>query len=305
MSESTVTGQGGPENQSPHWTILGCGEMGTAIAEALRNSGTGRERLLLIQRNPDKRQALRAAGFRVAHELSVADANITDILILAVKPRDIPGVISAARTHLAARTWVISVAAGVTYQRLRALLPEQQPLFRLRPSIFVRQRRGNLLLMQNPTGVTADFLRLRELLGAIGRVFVLPEAMMEQSTWESSSIPAIIIPAILQGFTQAAPAAHAGDVAAMMLAGLDSLSAYLKDQQAAGISPARALDELCEAVVTPGGINDAAMQYLEKNRFHSLLREAKNVYCAAEEQLKKELSAGEPLTAPPLTGETA
>lgn len=267
------------------WAILGCGEMGTAMATALRSAGVPTHRLLLIQRNPGKRQSLIASGFQARETLEGLSG--LDILIIAVKPNDVKAALNQARPYLSPQTWVISVAAGVPYQCLTNWVAIGQPLFRVRPSIFVRQQRGNLLLAPNPNGHDEDFEQLQGLLGSIGNVFVLPENMMEQSTWESSSIPAIIVPKLLQLSVKAAPDEHQEAVVNMMLAGLGSLLAYLKEQESVGISPTETLSELCRTVVTPGGINDAAMQYLEQQDFWQTLTKAKDTYVAAEDNLKR------------------
>lgn len=269
------------------WVIVGCGEMGTALATALRSAGVATDHLLLIQRNAERRQALIAEKFQVQEHLEGLTG--VDILIVAVKPGDVATALQQVSPHLSTKTWVISVAAGVTYQKLTDWIPGDQPLFRMRPSIFVRQQRGNLLLAPNPNGHDGDFKKLQGFLQAIGNVFVLPEDMMEQSTWESSSIPAIMVPKLLQLFVKAAPEAHQASVANMMLAGLRSLIAYLQEQESTSIPPAEALDELCRTVVTPGGINDAAMRYLEQQAFWQTLYEAKNIYVAAEEDLKRRI----------------
>lgn len=269
------------------WVILGCGEMGTAIATALRSAGASNHRLWLIQRNPDKRKSLIASGFDARESLE--GLKEIDILIIAVKPSDVKSTINQAFPYLSSRTWVISVAAGVTYQHLADWLPAGQPLFRIRPNIFVRQQRGNLLLAPNPNDHSKDFEKLRNFLSLIGNVFVLPESMMEESTWESSSIPTIIVPKILQSLVQDAPDAYQESIANIMLAGLESLLAYLRVQESAGTPIAESLSELCRTVVTPGGINDAAMQHLEQQDFWQTLRQAKRKYIAAEENLRRSL----------------
>jgi len=269
------------------WVILGGGEMGTAIATALRSAGAA-DKLVLIQRNPDKRQSLAASGFET--RATLAGLTEIDILIVAVKPHDVQAALTQACPYLSSQTWVVSVAAGIPYPCLSAWVPAGQPVFRMRPSVFVRQQWGNWLLAPNPNGYDHEFGRLVAFLHTTGHVFVLPEDLMEQSTWESSSIPAIVVPKILQLFVQAAPEAYQASVANMMRAGLASLLTYLKEQEAVGISPPTALNELSRTVVTPGGINDVAIQYLEQADFWQTLHQAKRTYVAAEENLKRRLS---------------
>lgn len=248
-----------PSIPQTRWVILGAGEMGTAIAEGLR--GQGAEQLILLQRNPEKRARLQERGFRA--EAALPSGEGVDVVVLATKRSNAREALESIRARLTPKTWVISVLAGMTYAQLVPLLPDDQPVLRLRPNLFIRDGRGNLLISAPPSGPSEDSEALIRMLRGLGQVFLLPESLMERATWASSSIALVVIPKLLTTVLEAVPSEHRAAHAEMMVSGLRGLLGFLTDQEAEGRPVAGEIEALCRSVITPGGINDAAMQTLE------------------------------------------
>src|SRR3982074_1200388 len=93
--------------------ILGGGRMGEALVTGLRNAGWDLDSIAIAEVDPDRRRALeeRFPGVRVVPSpaWAVADA---DVVIVAVKPGDVPAVLSSSLTSLREDAPLPPLAAG-------------------------------------------------------------------------------------------------------------------------------------------------------------------------------------------------
>src|SRR5688572_27051319 len=104
--------------------LLGGGRMGEALLAGLLDAGWEPESIAVAEVDPDRRRALETA-FPSVHVVpspawAVPDA---DVVVVAVKPGDVPTVLETAAPALADGVLVVSIAAGVTLATLEAALP--------------------------------------------------------------------------------------------------------------------------------------------------------------------------------------
>ena len=121
--------------------IVGAGSMGGAIARGLVASGTlEAARVLVADFDAEKRAALSALGMRAFDGAEALLAEGPDVVVLAVKPQVLPGVMEQAAPHVRGRL-AISIAAGVPLSALEDAMPGAR-VVRVMPNLPVQVRSG-------------------------------------------------------------------------------------------------------------------------------------------------------------------
>src|SRR5207302_1522998 len=121
---------------------------------------------------------------------AVADA---DVVIIAVKPADVPATLETALPALGHETLVLSIAAGVTIATIERLAPER-PVVRAMPNTPAVVGVGASAIAPG-THARSDHLETAErLLGAVGVVVRVGEASLDAVTGLSGSGPASVFP---------------------------------------------------------------------------------------------------------------
>ncbi len=114
--------------------IIGLGNMGSALAEGLMQLDSCPQ-LVLCEQNADRHQQL-SAQFPAATLITQCEQCHTppDIVILAVKPKDMKSTCQKLANELTANTLVLSIAAGVPCAAILSWLGEQHTVIRCMPN---------------------------------------------------------------------------------------------------------------------------------------------------------------------------
>ncbi|HLN13626.1 MAG TPA: NAD(P)-binding domain-containing protein, partial [bacterium] len=115
--------------------LIGAGNMGEALLRGLLGTATiTPERCVVTNKRNDERLA------RLAHDWGVRTTRDkeglmreAEVVILAVKPRDMPEVLGEIAPHAAARHLVVSVAAGIPLETIERHL-DGVPVVRTMPN---------------------------------------------------------------------------------------------------------------------------------------------------------------------------
>jgi pyrroline-5-carboxylate reductase len=243
--------------------FVGGGRITSALCAGLRLEKYPRE-IVVYDRNPDKLRALRTESrVTIAHDLQEA-LPCAEILIIAVRPASLPGVLQEiARTG----TWpllCVSLAAGIPLETLRRSLGNPAHWVRAMPSPVSRIGRGLAAISFDTAVSKAQRARVRELFETVGQVIEVPERNFDAFTATYSSS---------HGYHALATLASAGQ-----RAGLDPKTALTAAAHALadGIhywkESALSVDELLQEAVTPGGIAAAAMVAMDKAGYRKAVR---------------------------------
>lgn len=250
--------------------VLGAGMMGGALARGLVACGAmPPSGLRLFDTHAAKAESLAAelgSGAQAAptSQAAVADA---DLVLLAVKPPMIAGVLAEIAPFVLPSQLVLSIAAGVRLATMEALLPGV-PLIRTMPNTPCLVGLGATALSRG-THATEEHLRLAQsLFAAVGLSVVVPEPLLDAVTGLSGSGPAyiyLVIEALADGGvkegltrdTARLLAAQTVLGAAQMVLSSDQHPAQLKDN-----------------VTTPGGTTIAALHVLERAGLRTALIDA-------------------------------
>ena len=165
--------------------------MGQALIQGLRRQGVPTRRLCAAEANRTRARDI-ARRLRISVSADVAAvAQRADVLVLAVKPQQLPQVVAALTPYLTKRKLVVSIAAGITLRWLRARLPKSS-LIRVMPNLPATVGVGFSAIALGP-GVTAKHRAIATaLFGAVGAVCELPERHFDAITAVSGSGPAYV-----------------------------------------------------------------------------------------------------------------
>lgn len=162
--------------------IIGGGNLGTAIAEGLINSGfILPEHIIITKRNVATLQPLEQKGVLVSNN-NVEAVNYADWVILAVKPFQIKDILEQLKPHLqASRHKLISVITGVWIKDLQEVLGNDFTLFRAMPNTAIAiQESMTCICKCKATDDDVDYVT--DLFNQLGKTVFIEEKLMDAST---------------------------------------------------------------------------------------------------------------------------
>lgn len=214
-----------------------------------------------------RRAALAPLGVRVTAVNAEAAAG-ADLVVLAVKPDLVSGVLAALSSSLTPAQLVLSIAPGVSLRKLEALAPAGAPVVRVMPNTPAQVGAGAAAFCRGTHVTDSHAAGVTELLGAAGYCVEVPEALMDAVTGLSGSGPAfvcVVIEALADGGVKAGlPRPVALALAAQTVMGTGRLI------RESGEHPAVWKDR----VATPGGTTIAGLAALEAGGLRSALIDA-------------------------------
>lgn len=249
--------------------LIGAGRMATALAKGALNAGFVSPTGLLAS---DPEEAARAAFERETSikpsAMNLAVARRSEVLVLAVKPQSMGGVLHELKAAVSDRQLVVSIAAGVTLQTLGTALGAGMRLARVMPNTPCLVGKGASAFAMGSGAKPEDAGIVRSLLSTMGVAFEVPEALLDAVTGLSGSGPAYgfeIIEALSDGGVRAGlPRDVATKLAAQTLLGAAEMVLTT------GQHPA----QLKDAVASPGGTTIAGLHELERGGLRAALMNA-------------------------------
>lgn len=247
--------------------VIGVGAMGEALIAGLLRAGWQPEELALCVRRLDRADELaHKTGSPVTLDLIEAIRG-RDVIVVAVKPRDVADVLKSLAGEVSEHQTVISLAAGVTTQAYESQLGAV-PVVRVMPNTPALVREGVTGIAPGSHAGTEHIDVAREIMGAVGAVRVMEESLLDAVTAVSGTGPAYVF-LLAEALTEAAmreglPRDVAENFVHQTIRGAGHL---LTDT---GKSPARLRYE----VTSPGGTTAAAMHVLEEKGFRAVVEDA-------------------------------
>jgi pyrroline-5-carboxylate reductase len=173
--------------------FVGAGNMAQAmIAGILASELVPPERIWVINRSNRERLESVVARYGVRPARSKAELCAhADVLVLAVKPRDVPEAVEELQPYVTPRHVLISVVAGLTIGTLEQAFPEV-PVVRTMPNTPTAVREGVTAFALGHWAGEAEARLVRSLFGAVGKVVEVPEPLIDAVTGLSGSGPAYV-----------------------------------------------------------------------------------------------------------------
>ena len=233
--------------------LAGCGRMGGALLRGWLAGGLPAEAVSVVDPHLDDETSAfcREAGIRLDEPAQPPEA-----LVLAIKPQTFSGAPGAFALLAGPETLVVSILAGKTLANLRAGLPDAGAIVRAMPNLPAAVGRGASGLAAEAVLSEVQRSVATTLMGSVGLVEWVDEALIDAVTALSGSGPAYVF-LMVEALAAAGAAAGLPRDAAMRLARVtvEGAGALL---QADPRSPAA----LREAVTSPGGTTAAALDVL-------------------------------------------
>jgi len=253
--------------------FIGTGNMATAMVGGILKSGIAQPSDIIISDNSEKacrKMSDSFPGIQIAGS-NVETAGKSSILILSVKPHIYPVVAKDIRENLDQNTLIVTIAAGVTLDRMSQLLGQEYKVIRTMPNTPALVGEGMAALCPNEHVSEEELKRVEAIFQSFGRTERLPESQINAFTSLCGSSPAWIFMAIESladgAVLQGIPRDKAYPMAAQSVLGAAKM--VLETGEHPG--------QLKDKVSSPGGTTIEAIAALEKRGFRSSLIEAVEV----------------------------
>ena len=247
--------------------MLGAGSMGEIFASGLLRAGWKTDEISLVTRREARVRELEyATGITAAMSLSEG-ARAKDIILIAVKPKDVPNLLTEIAPVVEPSQTVISIAAGVSIATFQAALPGV-PVIRAMPNTPSAVDLGMTAFTVGAEASEDDVERATMMLGAVGETIELSEDLLDAVTAVSGTGPAymfLLAESMIEAAIREGLPHHAAEKlvhqtlwgAGALLAASDKSAFRLRGE-----------------VTSPGGTTAAAMHVLEEGGFRALMEDA-------------------------------
>ncbi len=239
--------------------FVGAGNMGEALIKGLLAANLVPAEA--IHATDVRLERLKELNRQYGIQISSDNAELirrADIVILAVKPQIMDAVLTEIAPAVTRRKLLISIAAGVSTAKIRAVLHKDARLIRVMPNTPALVLEG-VTAVAKAEGLEADDLETAgEIFGAVGRVVVLGEELMDAVTGLSGSGPAYIA-VVIESLADGGVRMGLDRITAMTLATQTVLGAATLLRET-GLHPGAVKDMVC----SPGGTSIAGIAALEE-----------------------------------------
>ena len=246
--------------------FIGAGNMGGAIIKGLL-SGETRSSSDVIICDPRENilQELTKTFPGIQTDTDNTKAAEASILVLAVKPQVYQAVIQGIREQIKPETIVVTIAAGLTLEKVSGWFGGKRKIVRTMPNTPALISEGMTALCPGAEVAEGELKAVQDIFNAVGKTVVLPEHLMDAYTSLAGSSPAWVF-MFLESLADGAvkdgiPRALAYEIASQAVIGSAKLVAQ------SGKHPGVLKDEVC----SPGGITIEAVATLEEAGFRSAI----------------------------------
>jgi pyrroline-5-carboxylate reductase len=249
--------------------MIGAGNMAEALLRGSFDAGVlDPARCLVTNKSNDARLARlgRAWPVRTTRDKALLLAE-SDVVVLAVKPLDLPTVLNEIAPHARARHLVISVAAGISIEMIERRLRDV-PVVRAMPNTSTAVRASATAIAMGSLAGPGHLAIARALFEAVGWVGVVPESLLDAVTAVSGSGPAyvyVLAEALVDSGEQAGlPRDLAQVLVAQTVLGAGKMLTETGDGPRA----------LRDRVTSPGGTTMAGLEALEQGGLRAAVHDA-------------------------------
>lgn len=244
--------------------FIGCGNMGGAIAKALKQTT---ENIIISDPSPVAATFAQENGFEYGSNANVISG--CDRVFLAVKPQMLETVLSPLQNLFKEyQPTIITMAAGVTINKIEKLAVCKLPIIRIMPNTPVAVGKGMITFCYNELVSEETINSFTADMKYAGRLDVIDEKLIDAASAVAGCGPAFMymyLEALADGAVACGlPRAQALEYAAMTMAGAAEMVLQTK------LHPGALKDSVC----SPGGSTIAGVKALEENGLRSAAMQA-------------------------------
>lgn len=161
--------------------IIGCGNLGRALAIGFLDGGTPASHIHVTKRNTAPLASLAARGIGVGND-NISAAEGARIVIVAVKPYNIDAVLQELGPHIDPKTQIIvSVVTGITIAHIAQFLKPGTPIFRAMPNTAADVKESLTCIAHRHAG-PAEIDVINSAFSLVGPAIFINEELMEAAT---------------------------------------------------------------------------------------------------------------------------
>jgi len=244
--------------------VIGVGAMGTALIAAAKSADAQLQISVSDKDETKVSAATKSLNVAIADDRAITSA---ELIVIAVKPQDIANVLTELNPRLNKSQTVLSIAAGVTLEKLNQFVPNATTV-RCMPNTpaLVGKGLSTLSVLANPDPIHLE--RATEFLTAAGKVMVIPEELQNSFTAIHGSGPAyvfllieaLVAAAVAQGISEK-------DATAAVVETIAGAAALIAET-------GESASTLRHRVTSPGGTTEAALEVFAAGGFGQLVAQA-------------------------------
>jgi pyrroline-5-carboxylate reductase len=252
--------------------------MGVVLADGLLAAGWEPSELVLVARREERRREVeKSTGVVCLLDPAIAVSG-RNVVVIAVKPGDVPALLARCAGAITSDQVVISLAAGIPTTLLEGALGEV-PVVRVMPNTPAQISQAITAIAPGAHAGAGAVATAHTVLGAVGETIDLDESLLDAVTAVSGTGPAyvfILAEALVESAIREGLPWHAAErLVTQTIRGAGMLLA------ASDLSPAR----LRAQVTSPGGTTAAAVHILEERGFRALVEDAVRAAAQRSRQL--------------------
>ena len=249
--------------------VIGAGNMAEALLRGVFDAGVLHPtQCVVTNKSSDERLARLSRAWAVKTTRDKAHLMAeSEVIILAVKPHDVPIVLGEIAPHATSRHLVISVAAGVPIETIERALGTV-PVLRAMPNTSTAVRASATAIAAGRLAGPGHLAVARAIFEAVGWVGVIPESMLDVVTAVSGSGPAYVY-ALAEAMVESGERAGLPPELARALVAQTVLGAG-KMLIETGEGP----EVLRRQVTSPGGTTMAGLEALEEGGLRAAVEAA-------------------------------
>jgi pyrroline-5-carboxylate reductase len=259
--------------------FLGAGKMGTALALGFIRAGLSTADQIIA--SDPIAAACAAFGKEVGARTTPSNVEVVRfarVLVLAVKPDQVPGVLGEIRGEFTPEHLLVSIAAGVPISKLEAGLDAGPRVIRVMPNTPALVGASATAYALGKSARSEDGQLAQELFSSVGIAFAVKEGLLDAVTGLSGSGPAYVY-LMIEGLSDGGVAAGLPRDIATKLAAQTVLGSARMVLET-GLHPGA----LKDMVTSPGGTTIEGLHELEKGKVRAAFISA--VRAAAEKSKK-------------------
>ncbi|MTH52298.1 pyrroline-5-carboxylate reductase [Bacillus mangrovi] len=242
--------------------VIGAGSMAEALISGLINGNVVRPEQIAVCNRSDRSKLM---YLQEHYHVTVTEdkkelADRSEILILAMKPKDVEEAVLTLRPYVK-KQLILSVLAGVTIETIQHLLGKKAPVIRAMPNTSAAIRMSATAISASGEATMHQVKMAKHLFETIGMVAVVEEDQLDAVTALSGSGPAYVYYFIEAMEEAAAEVGLDQEIAKSLilqtLAGASEM--LMQSEKQAG--------QLRKDVTSPGGTTEAGLEKLKDFQF--------------------------------------
>lgn len=244
--------------------FIGAGNMGQAMAGGIVASGIVKPENIIFSDISQENLKKAYKKYRVKTSNSnILTASMADFLVLSVKPHFYETVIEEIKDYIKPETVIITIAAGITLEKLKKMFGKNIKTVRTMPNTPAMVGEGMTAVIPNEFVTENEIKEVMEILNSFGKAEIIEERLIDSVIAVSGSSPAYVY-MMIEAMGDAAVAGGMPREKAYKFAAQAVLGSA-KMVLETGIHPGELKDMVC----SPEGTTIEAVAALEENGFRS------------------------------------